>query len=398
MRRAARASSLFSLAMSGGLLVITSVSMAYGSRDLLTLMAFVLSIFLLDGAVTRLRAAARAPSELGFSSEGLHIRAPRGDQTVPWTAITDIRFTSIAPRPNTLTVTLSTGQILQYQGVLSAIATESKLAWLEAGARAGALSRRLPRARVAGVAAHGAPAELVPTSGPQFWSPRVPEPAPVPGGTQTPPPPDEAAPGGRPEWGYTRGPGGSALPDPLYHAPPTSVRPFVWHFLPTAGTQLGAVFLVGLLVLAAIAVAYIAADALLSLGGPAPNAWIPNLIGLAAGAVLAAIAWRLARGELAGEVAGSVIFLPAYDRTKVELVSTLREAGAALDAGDAFEKKFRGRLIVLWRSKRTRATIVQASPETRAIVLRTVGRAHFEMHGQLKGAILERLRAPGNRK
>jgi hypothetical protein len=54
--------------------------------------------------------------------------------------------------------------------------------------------------------------------------------------------------------------------------------------------------------------------------------------------------------------------------------------------------------VLRWRSTHTRATILQAAPHTRAIVLRTVGRSHYELHARLKGAILAQLRAPQNRK
>jgi hypothetical protein len=398
LRRVARASGLFSLAMSSGLLAITLVSIALGDRSLISVLALVFSFFIIDGAATRLLSAARAPLAVGFSEFGLHVRMPQGEHSLGWSSITDVRFTSMAPRPDTLTVTKSDGSIAQYSGVASAIASEAKLAWLEASARARTKNRGAARLPGTARIVEGYE-DLLPSAGPQYWTPLPPSEGP-PGQTAGPgiPPMSQAPALARPAWGYTRGAAGPPLLDPRYSTPASSVRPFVWHFIPASGSRLGAVALLAVLVLAGVAVTRLAADALLSLAGQPSDPWVANLIGLAAGAVLAGVVWWVARGELSGEVAGSVIFLPAFDRTKVELVSTLRDAGNALGVGDPLERRFRGRLVVLWRSTHTRATILQASPDTRAIVLRTVGRSNFEAHAKLKGAILERLRGPGLRR
>jgi hypothetical protein len=398
LRRAARGSALFSLAMSAGLLAITLVSIALGDRSLISVLALVFSFFLIDGAATRLLSAARAPLAIGFSDFALHIRMPQGDHSVAWTSISDMRFTSIAPRADTLTVTKTDASIVQYSGVASAIASEAKLAWLEASARAHAKNRGA--ARLPGVARIVAGYEdLLPSAGPQYWIPLQPgDDAPLNATGPGAMPPAQTTALSRPSWGYTRGADGAQTPDPRYSSPASSVRPFVWHFIPSSGSRLGAGLLLAVLVLAGIAVTRIAADTLLSLAGQPSDPWVADLIGLAAGAALAGAVWWFARDELSGEVAGSVIFLPAFDRTKVELVSTLRDAGQALGVGDPMERRFRGRLVVLWRRARTRATILQASPETRAIVLRTVGRSNFEAHAKLKGAILDRLRGPGTRR
>lgn len=410
-RGAARLSALISLAMSGGLLALTGVSLALGDRSLLTLAAFVMAIFLLDGALTRLLAARRAPVAIGFSEMGLHVREAAREIALPWASIVDIKFKAVAPRPDTLTLTLRDAQIVQYSGVLPAIGSEAKLAWYEAGAHAKAAQRGV-RPRIAAGAAGPIPPDLMPSPAPQYWVPKGAEddpfaaapaaqsaPGAVISAAAAPAPADAAAAmAARPEWGYTQPTQGAPSPDPIFHAPVTSVKPLVWHFLPTGVTRVSAFFLVALVVLAAVAVTRLVSDALLALAGLPSDPWAATLLGVAAGALLAAIVWRMARSELAGEVAGSVLFLPAFDRTKGEVVGALREAGAALGAGDPSERRSRGRLIVQWRSTRTRATIVQAAPDIRAIVLRTVGRSHYEAHARLKGAILERLKGPDLRK
>jgi hypothetical protein len=401
-RRTARTGALFSLSISGALFAMTAVSLALGDRSLLTLFAFVISLFLLDGALSRLFAARKAPTEVGFSQVGLHVRARGREVVAPWGAIADIRFTAVGPRPDTLTVTVRDGQLLQYTSVSPSIGSEAKLAWLEAGTRAREQQRGRGHKAFAPPPS-AAPSGLAPSPAPQYWVPRSVE-GPRPGYDFAP---GRAGPEGahpldnsaievasrRPEWGYTRSSEGPATPDPGYHSPPSSVKPLVWHFLPPGTTRAGALLLLSLVVLAAIAITRMAADALL----PAGNAQYPlttTFIGLAAGAVLAVAVWRVAKSELAGEVAGSVIFLPAFDRTKGEIVGALRESGAALGAVDATERRLRGRLVVRWRSTRTRATILQAAPDLRAIVLRTEGRAHYDAHSRLKGAILERLEPP----
>jgi hypothetical protein len=167
---------------------------------------------------------------------------------------------------------------------------------------------------------------------------------------------------------------------------------FVWHFIPSTGTPTGGVVLLAIVVLATIAVSRIVADVLLSFLGFASDPWVATGVGLGIGVAMASLVWRFARGELAGEVAGSVMFLPAFDRTKADISETLRDAASSLGAGDARVRETRGRLIVEWPSAGTRAVVLQSGVDSRAILLRTVGRSHFELHSRLKGAILERLR------
>lgn len=382
LRKASRSGALINLTVSLLLLGLVGTSVAFGDRSVVTLIALVFSLFLIDGALTRLLASARAPSALGTSSQAVHIRTSKGERAIAWSEIADIRFTARGPRPDTMAITLRTAEIVTLQGVFSPIATEIKLAWLEQSTLSGPA-----RKRAAGPDFAGVPAEafqnLAPSRAPQYWD-----------ATQ-------AAPAGRaalPEWAYTRGPGGTAVADVQYNAPPGPVRPFVWHFIQGASARMSGLFLITTIGLAAFAGAKVGAEALMSASGVAVDTVTASAFGLAAALALSAALWRRLNGALSGEVADSVLFLPSFDRTKGEIVRSLVDAGATVGVGPGRERRKRGRLVVRWPSAHTRATVLQASPDTRAIVLRTVGAANFDIHSRFKGAILERLRGPGSKK
>ena len=380
LRRASRTGALISLTVSLLLLGLVGTSVALGDRSVVTLIALVFSLFLIDGALTRLLASARAPLAIGTSRDAVHLRTPKGEQSFPWKEIADIRFTSIGPRPDTMAITMRTGDVVTLQGVLSTIATEVKLAWLEASTL-DAGSRRGAPGPASGAPRAEAFHDLAPSRAPQYWDgAKSPEGGPQPS---------------LPEWAYTRAPDGAAVADVRYSAPPGSVRPFVWHFIPGASARLSGVFLIMTLGLATFAAARMGAEALMAASGLPPDPVTSSAFGLAAGLALAAALWRRLNGALSGEVADSVLFLPAFDRTKGEIVSSLFDAGARVGVGPGRERRTRGRLVVRWPSAHTRATVMQASPETRAIVLRTVGASNFDLHARFKGAILERLRGPG---
>jgi acetyl esterase/lipase len=154
---------------------------------------------------------------------------------------------------------------------------------------------------------------------------------------------------------------------------------------------------VAVLLLSGVAVSRLIADLLVSVARVQADPWLATGIGLAAGAALAALAWRAARQELTGEVAGSVLFLPAFDRTKAELITSLKEAAAGEGVGRPRERSGRRRTVLVWARAKTRATVLRSSYDTRAIVLRTIGSPNFAVHARLKGAILDRL-DPGRRK
>ena len=380
LRRASRTAALISLTVSLLLLGLVGTSVAFGDRSVVTLIALVFSLFLIDGALTRLLASGRAPLAIGISDLAVHLRTPKGEQSFSWRDIADIRFTSVGPKPDTMVITMRTGDIVTLRGVLSTIATEVKLAWLEAATRDGS-ARRSQSPRVSSSAAQAEVfRELAPSRAPQYWDATKAQ-----GGS----------PQAMPEWAYTRAPDGAAVADVRYNAPPGPVRPFVWHFVPGASARMTGLFLISTLGLAAFAGARMGAEALMAASGLPPDPVTSSAFGVAAGVALSAALWRRLNGALSGEVADSVLFLPAFDRTKGEIVRSLSDAGATVGVGPGRERRTRGRLIIRWPSAHTRATVMQASPETRAIVLRTVGASNFDLHARFKGAILERLRGPG---
>ncbi len=382
LRRASRTGALISLTVSLFLLALVGSSVALGDRSVVTLVALVFSLFLIDGALTRLLAAARAPLAIGTSSDAVHMRTPKGEQAIVWKDIVDIRFTSVGPRPDTMVITLRTGDLVTLRGVLSTIATEVKLAWLEASTRKGPARTRPPAAASSAIPAE-AFRELTPSRAPQYWE-----------GTEAQVAPSQAL----PEWAYSRAPSGTAVADVRYGAPQGAVRPFVWHFIPGASARTTGLFLIMTVGLAAFAGARVGAEALMAASGLPRDPVTSSAFGVAAGLALAAALWRRLNGALSREVADSVLFLPAFDRTKGEIVRSLVDAGATVGVGPGRERRMRGRLVVRWPSAHTRATVLQASPDTRAIVLRTVGASNFDIHARFKGAILERLGGPGFKK
>src|SRR3990170_5527963 len=106
LRRASRTGALISLTVSLLLLALVGTSVALGDRSVVTLIALVFSLFLIDGALTRLLASARAPLAIGTSRDAVHLRTPKGEQSFPSKEIADIRFTSIWPRPDTMAITM----------------------------------------------------------------------------------------------------------------------------------------------------------------------------------------------------------------------------------------------------------------------------------------------------
>jgi hypothetical protein len=405
--RPSRRAALFSFLLSAGLLALSAAGLLAGDYSIFTLMVVFLAFYFMDTALTRLHALSKAPRQLGFSPEGLHLRTPRGEDSIAWAGVRDVRGATAGGRVDVLRVELLGGGTKVFRAVPQALALEAKLAWLEAAA-----SRRPPAARAMVATAASAlqqagfPEDLEPTAAPQYWSPvdaaakfGLAE-APVAGVRVVDSAPEseewkQAA--GRPEWSFTRVAGVSQA-DPRYPAQPAAVPAFTWHFIPPSGTHVGGVFLVAVLILAGIAISRLAADVLLSVAGLPSDPWTATGVGLGLGLALAVAVWQMARDELAGEVAGSVIFLPSFDRTKAEILSSIRDAGAALGAGQPRERRRRARAILVWPQVRTRATVLQSSYDTRAIVLKTVGRPNYDLHAALKAAILERLRPLPRRK
>jgi hypothetical protein len=202
-------------------------------------------------------------------------------------------------------------------------------------------------------------------------------------------PPAAAA---RPAWSFTRIGTGEPTPDPRYPVN-GSVRSFQWHFIPGMSNATGAWMLMAVVVLSSIVISRLSADLALSLLALESDPWVATGLGFGMGVAIAMVFYRVARAQMTGEVAGSVIFLPMFDRTKADIADVLRDAGLSLDAGAPRMRESRGRLTLTWPEARTRAIVMNASHESRAIVLRTVGRGRFDLHQRFKGAILERLRA-----
>jgi len=417
-----RRGALVSFAIGVTMLLLASSSMVTGEVTIFTIVLVFLMFYFTDNAMGRFFMAQRAPREVGLWGGGVIIRGSKREDAFRWEELREIAVTPVAGRFSVLTLRTWRGEAKSYTGVPPSLASEIKVSSLEAqarrgGGRAGAAIPPARRAAAASATGLAPAARLEPSRTPSFWRPAPPDlgwaplpaapaapassepgtpPLPLaspPAARAAPPPAPPVPPPARPEWSFTRIGAGEPTPDPRYPVRQGSVESFRWHFIPTAGSQTGAWLLLAVVVLASIVISRITADLALSLLGLASDPWTATGIGLAVGLGIALVFYRMARGEIAGEVAGSVIFLPMFDRTKADIADSLREAGQALDAGDARMRESRGRLILTWPQARTRAIVMQASQESRAILLRTVGRARYGLHQRFKGAILERLRA-----